>query len=178
MTDAENRSGSNRRRDALTVLLGPSALGAVAGSIVGTYLAITGSIQEPRVGLADGIGLPPLGAGVGALYAIAGIPIAALTVWWVRRTGSHTGARTVATVAGTAGPAGVMLADASSAPLGHAPATWAVAAFGTLLIAGVLWTLLGRFLPRNGYPNRPTKRQSMSSMPPPPDRKVGTGSHG
>lgn len=150
MTDAENRPGSRWRRDALTVVLGPSALGAVAGSIVGTYLAITGSIHEPRGGLVDGIGMAPIGAGVGALYAIAGIAIAALTIWWVRRARNQAGARAVATVAGTAGPAGVMMADASSAPLGHAAATWAVAAFGIVLIAGVLWSLLGRLLPRDG----------------------------
>lgn len=152
-------------RDVLTVVLGPSALGGIAGSIVGTYLAVTGSIQDPRAGLAAPLtGLAPIGAGVGALYALAGIPLAALAIWWVRRTGSRVGARAAATVAGTAAPAGVMMADASSAPLEHAPATWTVAAIGTVLIAGALWALLGRLLPRNDQAANPPQHEG---SPPP-----------
>lgn len=139
---------TGRRRDVLTVLLGPPLLGAAAGCIVGTYLAITGHIDDTRAAMMASVsGLAPIGAAVGAVYSMIGIPVAAVAVWWVRRTGNRAGSRTAATVAGTAGPAGVMMVDASSAPVMHAPATWAAATLGAVLIAGALWLLLGWLLP-------------------------------
>lgn len=159
----------------LTVVLGPPALGGIAGSVVGAYVAVTANMQDPRAGLGAPLtGLVPIGAAVGALYALAGIPLAALAVWWVRRTGRRVGARAAATVAGTAGPAGVMMADASSVPFGRSPATWPVAALGTMLIAGILWALLGRLLPRIGQENRLVSHVGVGSKHPSSDHRVGT----
>lgn len=174
MADAED--STNRWRDVLTVVLGPSALGGIAGCVVGSYLAITGSIQDPRAGLAAPLtGLAPIGATVGALYALAGIPLAALAIWWIQRTGSRVAARAAATVAGTAAPAGVMIADASSAPLDHASATWAVAVLGTVLIAGTLWALLGRLLPRNDEETNLAGHEGGPPKAPTSGRRVGSG---